>query len=263
MSKNDEIVLACIEQKYFQREILIEQHAIVKILSGEMRVVRADKIYTFVAGDIILFPRNTLATVTKYPKDDHPYRSILLYINAEKLRNFYAKHEPNAKAAHDMRLRTFKSNGLFNSFFTSLMPYLEMESELPLNIVDIKIEEAISILRNVNPDIDSLLANFEQPGKLNLADFMEKNYMFNLPMAKFCYLTGRSMTTFKKDFKNVFGTTPQRWLTAKRLDLAHQELTKEGKKPIEVYFEVGFENLSHFSYAFKKQFGYTPNAIPR
>jgi len=263
MSKNQEIVLACIEQKYFQKEVLIEQHAIVKILSGEMRVVQADKTHIFGAGDIILFPRNTLTTVTKYPKGDNPYKSILLYINAEKLRSFYAKHESKAKPVHDMRLRTFKSNALFNSFFTSLVPYLEIDGDLPHNIVNIKIEEAISILRNVSPDIDSLLANFELPGKLNLADFMENNYRFNLPIAKFAYLTGRSITTFKKDFKNVFATTPQRWLTARRLDLAHQELMKKGKKPIDVYFEVGFENLSHFSYAFKKHFGYTPTAISR
>jgi AraC-like DNA-binding protein len=33
------------------------------------------------------------------------------------------------------------------------------------------------------------------------------------------------------------------------------------KKPVEVYLETGFENLSHFSYAFKKQFGMTPTAL--
>ncbi len=60
MNKEDskisaDIVLACIEEKYFQREILIEQHAMVKVLSGEMRVVQADKTHIFGPGDIILF----------------------------------------------------------------------------------------------------------------------------------------------------------------------------------------------------------------
>jgi len=260
---NQEIVLACIEERFFQKEILIEQHAVVKILSGEMRVVQADQTHIFVAGDIVLFPRNALTTVTKYPKDDRPYRSVLLYINSEKLQGYYARNEPKTEAVHDMRLRTFKSNMLFESFFASLMPYLEMHGSLPENIAGIKIEEAISILRNTRSDVDSLLANFEHPGKLNLVDFMEKNYMFNLPLEKFSYLTGRSLTTFKKDFKNIYGTTPQRWLTTRRLDLAHQQLEAQRRKPIEVYFEVGFENLSHFSYAFKKQFGYAPTAIPK
>jgi hypothetical protein len=31
--------------------------------------------------------------------------------------------------------------------------------------------------------------------------YMEKNFMFNMPLEKFGYLTGRSITTFKRDFK--------------------------------------------------------------
>jgi AraC family transcriptional regulator, exoenzyme S synthesis regulatory protein ExsA len=33
------------------------------------------------------------------------------------------------------------------------------------------------------------------------------------------------------------------------------------KKPVDVYLEVGFEDLSHFSSAFKKQYGYAPTGL--
>ncbi len=42
--------------------------------------------------------------------------------------------------------------------------------------------------------------------------------MFNMSLEKFGYLTGRSLTTFKRDFFKTFKTTPQRWLTQKRLE---------------------------------------------
>jgi AraC-like DNA-binding protein len=80
-------------------------------------------------------------------------------------------------------------------------------------------------------------------------------------MEKFGYLTGRSLTTFKRDFKKTFSTTPQKWLTKKRLELAHYQFAEKNMKPIDVCYEVGFENLSHFSYAFKKHFGYAPTAL--
>jgi len=54
--------------------------------------------------------------------------------------------------------------------------------ELPENIASLKITEAISILRTIDKEIDNVLANFEEPGKINLTDCMEKNFMFNLPM---------------------------------------------------------------------------------
>jgi len=123
--------------------------------------------------------------------------------------------------------------------------------------------EAITVLRNIDRDIDNLLADFSEPGKINLADFMEQHYMFNIPMEKFGYLTGRSLTTFKRDFKKTFYTTPQKWLTQKRLELAHYQIAEKHRKPVEVFYEVGFENLSHFSYAFKKHFGYPPTTFQK
>jgi AraC-like DNA-binding protein len=53
--------------------------------------------------------------------------------------------------------------------------------------------------------------------------------MFNMPLEKFAYLTGRSLSSFKRDFNKAFNTTPQRWLTQKRLELAHYELSEEKK----------------------------------
>jgi AraC-like DNA-binding protein len=85
--------------------------------------------------------------------------------------------------------------------------------------------------------------------------------MYNLPLERFAYLTGRSLTTFKSDFKRIFQTTPGRWLTEKRINLAHYKLTNSKQKATDVYLSVGFENLSHFSTTFKKAFGVSPRNI--
>lgn len=86
--------------------------------------------------------------------------------------------------------------------------------------------------------------------------------MFNLTLEKFGYLTGRSLTTFKRDFKKAFNSSPQKWIIQKRLELAHYQLSEKGRKPKDLYLEIGFENLSHFSFAFKKHFGYAPTELP-
>lgn len=129
------------------------------------------------------------------------------------------------------------------------------------DIAAIKIEEAIHVLRTINPNVDGLLGQFTEPGKLDLIEFMERNYMFNLPLEKFSYLTGRSLTTFKKDFKRAFKITPGRCLTQKQLAMAHYQIFEKKRKPSEVYLDVGFEDLFHFSFAFKKQFGYIPTRL--
>jgi len=52
------------------------------------------------------------------------------------------------------------------------------------------------------------MANFEETAKVDLVNYMERNFMFNLPLQKFGYLTGRSLTTFKRGFSKAFSTTP-------------------------------------------------------
>ena len=80
-------------------------------------------------------------------------------------------------------------------------------------------------------------------------------------MENFGYLTGRSLTTFKRDFKKISPLTPQKWLIKKRLEVAYFKLKEEGKKVQDVYVEVGFKNPSHFSTAFKKQYGISPTEV--
>lgn len=143
----------------------------------------------------------------------------------------------------------------------SLIPYFDLQENFPEHIAALKINEAINILRFIDPEIDNVLSDFREPGKIDLVDFMEKNYMFNMPLEKFGYLMGRSLSTFNRDFRKAFNRAPQKWLTQKRLELAHYQLAEKHKKPVEVYLESGFEDLSHFSFAFKKEFGYAPSTL--
>ena len=105
------------------------------------------------------------------------------------------------------------------------------------------------------------LFDFQEPYKIDLQTYMNHNYKYNIPLSSFAKLTGRSLSTFKRDFTKIFKTTPERWLQLKRLEQAHHLITNQKQRPSEVYLEVGFENLSHFSFAFKKQFGLTPTEL--
>jgi AraC family transcriptional regulator, exoenzyme S synthesis regulatory protein ExsA len=255
-----DIKLSCYEDKFFKSDILFDHHMLIWFLSGETKIVQADATYFFKKGDIFLIPRNQLATIINYPKDEQPHKTVVMHLSATRLQNFYANLNIKPKLLSSPKILSYNNHPLLESCLASLIPYFEMDN-LPEDIASLKITEAISILRTIDKGIDNVLANFEQPGKIDLVSYMEKNFMFNLPLEKFGYLTGRSLTTFKRDFSKAFSTTPQRWLTQKRLELAHYHFAEKKSKPIDVCYEVGFENISHFSFAFKKQYGYSPNAL--
>ena len=240
---------------------MLNDHCFVRIISGEIKVVLSDNSQIYGPGDTILFPRRQLSTVIQYPKDNKPYQSVLMILKQERLKDYYSRNLPGENSARSTALKSYEKHPLFESYFGSLLPYFELQDELPEKLLAIKIEEALTILRTIDASVDAVLADFAEPGKIDLADFMEQNYRYNMPLEKFSYLTGRSLTTFKRDFKKAFQLSPQRWLTQKRLALAHYQLAEKRRKPVELYLEVGFENLAHFSFAFKKQFGYSPTAL--
>lgn len=253
-----EIKLSCYEDHFFKSEIVFDQHMLVWFISGETKIVQSEATHRFKTGDIFLIPRNQPATIINYPKDGLPHKTVVMLLTTQVLRGFYSKIEVKTKITAVPKIRSFSNHPLLESCLASLIPYFEIQEPFPENLASLKITEAISILRTIDPEVDGVLANFDDPHKVDLIHFMEKNYMFNMPMEKFGYLTGRSLTTFKRDFKKAFNTTPQKWLTQKRLELAHYQIAERKVKPIDACYETGFENLSHFSFAFKKQFGYAP-----
>jgi AraC-like DNA-binding protein len=256
-----DIKLSEYKGKAFKTEVIFEHHMLVWFISGETKIIQADATYTFNAGDIFLIPRNQLATVINYPKDGLPHKAVAMHLTKERLKDFYSRRKVVGKVQPHPKVYRFSKHPLLESCLASLIPYFDLGESLPPDIAAIKIEEAISILRSTDKSVDGLLADFEEPGKINLSDFMERHFMFNMTMDRFGYLTGRSLATFRRDFKKAYNTTPQKWLTEKRLELAHYQIAEKRRKPIDVYFEVGFENLSHFSHAFKIHFGYPPNAL--
>lgn len=260
---HDDIKRSCFEERFFKADVLFEDHLLVWIISGGTRIVQADHTYEFGPGDTLFFPRHLLATVFSFPLNGIPHRSVSMHLTTARLKDFYARNKATASGdpGAPLAFQTFGQHTLLESCLASLVPYFDLKEKLPEPIASLKIEEAIHILRTIEPGIDKVMANFAEPGKIDIASFMERNYMYNMPVEKFGYLTGRSLTTFKRDFKKAFQTTPQKWLMQKRLELAHYQIREKRRRPSEVYLETGFENLSHFGYAFKKRFGYAPTQV--
>lgn len=256
-----EIKLSCYEDKFFKSDIMFDDHMLIWFISGETKIIQYDASFLFKKGDIFLIPRNQLATIINYPSNGEPHKTVVMHLSVERLKKFYQNIELVKKPLPENKIYSFNNHPLLESCLASLVPYFDLKSHFSEDLASLKITEALSILRAIDINVDNVLANFDEPGKIDLIGFMERNFMFNMPLEKLGYLTGRSLSTFNRDFKKHFNTTPQKWLTHKRLELAYYQLAEKKKKPIDVYLEVGFENLSHFSYAFKKLYGISPKQL--
>jgi AraC-like DNA-binding protein len=87
---------------------------------------------------------------------------------------------------------------------------------------------------------------------------MEANFCYSLPLDAFAKMCHRSLSSFKREFGQCYGTTPAKWLIGRRLECAAQMLRTTSMSITEIALECGFEEPSHFSRTFKAKFGRSP-----
>ena len=92
---------------------------------------------------------------------------------------------------------------------------------------------------------------------------MRHNFQYNFSLKDFAEMSGRSLSTFNREFRALFNEPPHRWIMKQRLNKARELLVLTEKRPSEIYLELGFEDLAHFSRSFKKEFGKTPTEIKK
>ena len=147
------------------------------------------------------------------------------------------------------------------SLFASMTPYFDRDVKPQDDFMNLKLQEGLLALLHIDKRFASMLFDFNEPWKMDILDFMNKNYMYEFSMEELAHYTGRSLATFKRDFKKVSDLTPEKWLIRKRLEVAYDLMKEGGQKIVDVYAKVGFKNPSHFSTAFKKQYGIPPTAV--
>lgn len=70
-----------------------------------------------------------------------------------------------------------------------------------------------------------------------------------------------SLSTFKRHFIKEYNESPGKWFRDKRLLKAKELLANKNNTPSDVYLDLGYNNLSNFSSAFKSKFGINPSEI--
>lgn len=242
-------------------ENFIQEHFFLYLVKGTMHGYDGYKHHTLNSGECCIVRKNHLARYSKQKVNDE-FEKVVVVFDEFFLKNFITKHRLSETTANsDGVFLRITQNDLIPNFIKSLTPYYRNTGKIDDTFSAVKREELLLILLQTNPELNDVFFDFGIPQKINLKEFMNRNYKFNVSIERFAYLTGRSLTVFKKDFEKTFNDTPSRWLIKKRLQEAYFQIDKEGKKASDIYLDLGFEDLSHFSFAFKKKFGVAPSKV--
>jgi AraC-like DNA-binding protein len=110
-----------------------------------------------------------------------------------------------------------------------------------------------------SPEYFKVVRGYSNYQRCDLELFMNRNFHFNYKLSQFSQLSGRSLSTFHREFKKIFHTTPHKWLLKKRLYWADTLLRTTSKSVSTIAYDSGFKDLAHFSKAYKNCFSVSPS----
>ena len=258
----DSFIYACSFNEAYTYEQFVPEHLLAYQISGQTHIFHQRGEMILEEGQLLLGGRNQFAKTLKIPAGDREYQCLSVVLSVDRLRRYALENEVTCEEKyHGRKNILLEPNCLLKGYFQSLLPYVDQWKNVSKKLTTMKVYEAIELLLLLQPELKSFLFDFSDPHKTDLEEFMLRNFNYNAPIENFAKLSGRSLTSFKRDFAATFNTSPSLWLKNKRLSEAFYLMKKKNKKPQDIYLDLGFENLSHFYTSFKQKFGMTPAEI--
>ncbi len=251
-------------QTFYGKSIL-RMNAVSLVISGEKTMHFAEKKIEITDKEIHFLSTGNCLVSMKL-SERVPFRSILIFFDNNLLINFLLKYQAKinllTKGQRISReaFLSFTKDDFIKNYIASLgllfQPKIQISSEMKL----IKFEELMLHLLENYPT--KILA-FQVLKNSGLNDFeirkiVENNITTNISIEDMAFLCNISLSTFKRRFLKIYGTSPNKWMLQKRMELAKALLIYDKEKPGEIFYKLGYENHSSFTQSFKQMFGTTP-----
>lgn len=240
-------------------------NAFVYVLGGRKKWITQKNEYLIKAGDSI-FLKKGANHIRQY--FDTPFCVLVILISDNFIKQVIDKSHPAILSKTNLNIETdnvirLNIDEVLIEYFHSVLSYFTKKEPPPKELLTIKFEELIlNFLSNPNNlPLVSYFKNIYFSSKISIKEIMEANFTHDLNLEEFARLCCRSVSTFKRDFINVYGTTPGKWLTERRLEHSKYLIQTTRKTIDEIILDSGFKNKSHFSRIFKEKFGVTPLKI--
>ena len=189
-----------------------------------------------------------------------PFESQLFAINDELLKDFLTSQQVQIPhMTEELGTQVSPMSDRLVAYCWSLSPYFNDPSQVNPSLLRLKVMELLYNVMDCSKNIFRQMLQLRQPVKTDIHRVVEENYTSPISLDELAYLSGRSLSSFKREFQDIYGEPPARWIREKRLSKAKQMLRSSNLSVADVAYSLGFENPTHFSRIFKQQYGYAPS----
>ena len=252
----------------FRGKSVLHTNAISIVISGEKTMHFANKT-VHIKDDAFHFLSAGNCVASMELSERSVFHSILVFFDNKVLSDFFLKYH---KRVDQLRTRIKLSNEAFLDFkkdpFTinyiqSLLLIFTAGKSISPEMGRLKFEELLLHLLETHPEQLLSFRGSQSTGfdDIELRKVVETHVNTAVNLDELAFMCNISLSTFKRRFMKIYGTSPGEWFLQQRMETAKELLSHYNERPGEIYYKVGYENHSSFSETFKQTFGLTPSAF--
>ena len=255
------IIDQCIVTAGERGTFFLEQHLLYVVLGGSVKLTCGRQTWTVGKNEMILLRRAQSVSYEKQGSEETGlFESQLFAINDELLKDFLTSQQVQIpQMTEELGTQVSPMSDRLVAYCWSLSPYFNDPSQVNPGLLRLKVMELLYNVMDCSKNIFRQMLQLRQPVKTDIHRVVEENYTSPISLDELAYLSGRSLSSFKREFQDIYGESPARWIREKRQSKAQQMLRSSSLSVADVAYSLGFENPTHFSRIFKQQYGYAPS----
>lgn len=255
------IIDQCIVTAGERGTFFLEQHLLYVVLGGSVKLTCGRQMWTVGKNEMILLRRAQSVSYEKHGSEETGlFESQLFAINDELLKDFLTSQQVQIPViTEEYGTQVSPMSERLVAYCWSLAPYFNDPSQVNPGLLRLKVMELLYNVMDCSKNIFRQMLQLRHPVKTDIHRVVEENYTSPISLDELAYLSGRSLSSFKREFQDIYGEPPARWIREKRLSKAHEMLRSSNLSVADVAYSLGFENPTHFSRIFKQQYGIAPS----
>lgn len=248
-----------------KQKIILNKNTFSFLMEGAKEVVFENSSLS-IDNSKFLILKSGHCLMTEKLSDMSNYRSVLLFFSTEIISKFIRKLENINKIESSTypSVCAFNYDPFIKRFVNSLLDISQLSTTIKCKLLEVKFEEImLYLMEKYGTDFLYSLITDSNDVTQKFIRTIESNQWSRLTLKELAFLCDMSVSSFKREFEKHYSESPIKWFQNKRLEYAYHLLHYERKSASEIYFEVGYENLSSFVQAFKSKYGVTPKHLHR
>lgn len=237
----------------------------VHVVHGRSRLYSPNNKFDLQSGDSLLMKCANFVNNWFENEDDQNNEVFIINFNPQLLKLIYEGQIPEVfsrkQSVPANPVEIIQPNELMENFIASFSHYLEQPQIISPEFLKIKVRELIMILIHTDRSgqLRNILSDLFQTKEYEFKEIVHSHLYEDLKIEDLAFFAGLSLSSFKRKFKTVFGTSPTRYIKTKRLEKAVYLLKNPQLRISDVAYDCGFNDIGYFSKVFHATFQSSPS----